>query len=79
VLVATTLGEVPNCDVCVEEIGRVLRPGGIVTVVETRRDRDFVAFPKLEELFGRHDFVFIDRRGRSWQDAARFRKRRAAT
>lgn len=79
VLLATTLGEVPNQDVCVEEIGRVLRPGGIVTVVETRRDSDFVAFPKLYELFGRHDFVFIDRRGRSWQFAARFRTRRAAT
>lgn len=73
VLLATTLGEVSNRDVCVDEIRRVLRPGGIVTVAETRRDSDFISFPKLYELFDRHAFAFLDRRGRSWQYVARFR------
>jgi ubiquinone/menaquinone biosynthesis C-methylase UbiE len=73
VLLATMLGEVPNRDAWGKEIHRVLAPGGIVTVVETRRDSDFIAFPKLYELFCCHAFVFVDRRRRRWRYAARFR------
>ncbi len=73
VLLATVLGEVRKRDSCLEEIRRVLAPGGIVTVVETRRDADFIAFPKLRRLFYHHGFAFMDRQGGTWQYAARFR------
>jgi ubiquinone/menaquinone biosynthesis C-methylase UbiE len=73
VFLATVLGEVPDRDACIAEIGRVLRPGGTVTIAETRRDSDFVPLTLLRELLSRHQFSFIGRRGRAWQYAASFR------
>ena len=73
VLLATVLGEVPDRDACIEEIGRVLRPGGTVTIAETRRDSDFISLRSLRDLLLRHQFSFIGRRGMAWQYAASFR------
>ena len=73
VFLATVLGEVPDRDACIAEIGRVLRPGGTVTIAETRRDSDFVPLTLLRELLSRHRFSFIGRRGWAWQYAASFR------
>jgi len=71
-LLATMLGEIPNRDGCIEEVRRVLRPGGIVTIAETRRDSDFISFTSLRDLLDRHRFSFVDRRGPTWQYVARF-------
>jgi ubiquinone/menaquinone biosynthesis C-methylase UbiE len=73
VLLATMLGEVPDRDGCIEEIRRVLRPGGCVTIAETRRDSDFIRFDALRALVEPHQFSFVDRRGIAWQYVARFR------
>jgi ubiquinone/menaquinone biosynthesis C-methylase UbiE len=73
VLLATMLGEVPDRDRCIGEIRRVLRPGGFVTIAETRRDSDFIRFDSLRPLVERHQFSFVDRRGIPWQYVARFR------
>lgn len=75
VLLATMLGEVPDQDVVVEEVRRVLRPGGIVAVAETRRDSDFISLRSLRDLFERHVFSLVDRRGMAWQYVARFQAR----
>jgi ubiquinone/menaquinone biosynthesis C-methylase UbiE len=72
VLLATVLGEVPDPDGCVDEVRRVLRPGGLLTIAETRRDSDFLALPTLRALVERHGFSFLDRRGVAWQYVARF-------
>jgi len=73
VLLATMLGEVPDPDGCIEEIRRVLRPGGVVAIAETRRDSDFIALRTLRAVVERHGFSFLDRRGVAWQYVARFR------
>ena len=72
VLLATMLGEVSDQDRCVEEVRRVLRPGGIVSIAETRRDSDFIAFAFLRALLERHQFVLVGRRGMAWQYVATF-------
>lgn len=73
VLLATMLGEVPDRDGCIEEVGRVLRPGGRLTVAETRRDSDFISWRSLRTLLDRHRFSLVDRRGTAWQYVATFR------
>jgi ubiquinone/menaquinone biosynthesis C-methylase UbiE len=72
VFLATMLGEVPDRDLCIKEVRRILRPGGLVTIVETRRDSDFISLTSLGDLLDRHGFSFVDRRGVAWQYAARF-------
>ena len=72
VLVATVLGEVPDRNLCLTELRRVLRPGGVVSFSETRRDSDFITFDKLAQLVERHAFEFLDRTGSRWQYVARF-------
>jgi ubiquinone/menaquinone biosynthesis C-methylase UbiE len=72
-LIATVLGEVSSSDGCLDEVRRVLRPGGVASFSETRRDSDFVPLAKLTTLVERHSFRFLDRRGPSWQYLARYR------
>ena len=50
VFIATVLGEIPDQGACFDEVRRILRPGGVLAVAETRRDSDFIAFPKLVTL-----------------------------
>jgi ubiquinone/menaquinone biosynthesis C-methylase UbiE len=73
VLLATMLGEVPDRDGCIDEVRRVLRPGGLLAIAETRRDSDFIALGSLRALLERHGFSFVDRRGIAWQYVATFR------
>ena len=73
VLIATVLGEVSNSDGCLDEVRRVMRPGGVASFSETRRDSDFVRLDKLTNLVERHSFRFLDKRGPSWQYLARYR------
>jgi ubiquinone/menaquinone biosynthesis C-methylase UbiE len=73
VLIATVLGEVSNFDACLDEVRRVMRPGGVASFSETRRDSDFVRLDKLTNLVERHSFRFLDKRGPSWQYLARYR------
>lgn len=72
VFLATMLGEVPDRDLCMEEVRRVLRPGGTVAIAETRRDSDFIPLKSLRDLVQRHRFAFVGRRGIAWQYLARF-------
>ena len=71
--VATMLGEVPDRDVCIGVVRRVLRRGGILAVAETRRDSDFIPLDDLRALVERHGFAFDRSSGIRWQYVARFR------
>jgi|ERR1039458_7205318 ubiquinone/menaquinone biosynthesis C-methylase UbiE len=75
VFIAAMLGEVPDRETCVAGLRRVLQPGGVAIVAETRRDSDFIPLAKLRDLFDRHGFSFEGRHGISWQYVARFRPR----
>jgi arsenite methyltransferase len=73
VLIATVLGEVSDPDSSLDEVRRVMRPGGIASFSETRRDSDFVGLEELTSLVERHSLRFVDKRGPSWQYLARYR------
>jgi ubiquinone/menaquinone biosynthesis C-methylase UbiE len=73
-LIATVLGEIPDPAGCVAEVRRVLRPGGTLTVAETRRDSDFIPMAALTQLVEPCGFALVARRGTRWQYAARFQR-----
>jgi ubiquinone/menaquinone biosynthesis C-methylase UbiE len=73
VLIATVLGEIKDPDGCVDEVRRVMPPGGVASFAETRRDSDYLRLDQLTRLVERHSFEFLDQRGPSWQYLARYR------
>ncbi len=72
VLVVLMLGEVPERDRCLSEIRRVLRSGGVVLFVESRRDSDFIRRADLRALVEPHGFELDRFRGWAWEYSARF-------
>jgi uncharacterized protein len=72
VVVAAVLGEIPDRDACLAEIRRVLRPGGVLLIAETRRDSDFIPFDTLRRTIEPLGFESLDRKGPSWEYTARF-------
>jgi len=72
VLVVLMLGEVPGRDRCLSEIRRILRPGGVVLFVESRRDSDFIRRSDLRALVEPHGFELDRFRGWAWEYSARF-------
>ena len=75
VFIAVVLGEIGDRDTALDEISRVVRPSGALTVCETRRDSDFIPLPRLRDLLAPHGFEFVDRRGNPLQYTARFTNR----
>jgi ubiquinone/menaquinone biosynthesis C-methylase UbiE len=71
-LVATVLGEVPDRPTFLRELRRVLRPGGILSISETRRDSDFIRLAALRTDVEAQPFTFLGRTGNRWQYLARF-------
>jgi ubiquinone/menaquinone biosynthesis C-methylase UbiE len=74
VFIATVLGEIPDSGTCLEDVHRVLRPDGTLSVAETRRDSDFIAPAALQRLVEPRGFEFVARHGIRWQYIARFRR-----
>jgi ubiquinone/menaquinone biosynthesis C-methylase UbiE len=76
---ATMLGEVLQPATCLAEVHRLLRPGGILAVAETRRDADFIPLPSLRALLEANGFAFLSCSGIAWwQYLARFRRESSA-
>ncbi len=73
-LVVAVLGEIPDPGGCLDELGRVIRAGGVVLFAETRRDSDFIALSDLRRDVERRGFAYVDRRGFRWEYTARFRR-----
>jgi ubiquinone/menaquinone biosynthesis C-methylase UbiE len=73
-LLVLVLGEVPDQDRCIAEVGRVLVHGGSVMFAESRRDSDFIPIEKLQARAEKHGLELTERRGPRWEYTARFRK-----
>jgi ubiquinone/menaquinone biosynthesis C-methylase UbiE len=73
-LIVAVLGEIPDPGGCLDELRRVIRPGGHVLFAETRRDSDFIALAELRPLVEPRGFTLVDRKGVSWEYTARFRR-----
>ena len=69
---ATMLGEVPDRAACLDEVHRILRPGGVLGIAETRRDSDFIGLAALRALVESRGFTFRSRWGIPWQYVACF-------
>ena len=50
VIVVTVLGELPSPESTIDEVRRVLRPGGLFAVSEHWPDPDFLSLSRVEEL-----------------------------
>lgn len=72
VLVVLMLGEVPDPELCVSELRRVLRAGGVALFAESRRDGDFLRRAELCELVEPYGFELDRVRGWSYEYTARF-------
>ena len=73
VLLSAVLGEVADPAACLRELRRVLRPGGSVTVVETRRDSDFISMRDLSRLAGPAGLTIQKSWGFPWEFTAQLR------
>ena len=67
VFIATVLGEIPDQGACLGEVRRIMRPGGVLAIAETRRDSDFIALPALKSLTAQRGFRLAEKRGVAWQ------------
>jgi ubiquinone/menaquinone biosynthesis C-methylase UbiE len=67
ILLSSVLGECPDKNQCLEECARVLSPTGKVTVVETRRDSDFISQRELIYLAQSAGLEFVSRYGTRWE------------
>jgi len=79
VVAVTLLGEVPSVPDALNEIWRVLRPGGTLSVSEHVPDPDRIAFAELRALTERAGLRFQRHDGRSWSYTATFSKPRGRT
>ena len=70
---AAVLGEVPDKDICIRGLQRVLRPGGLLVFVEGFPDPDRQSVQDLRELLEPHGFVLQGWEGTTWRDVVRFR------
>ncbi|MFH1943161.1 MAG: class I SAM-dependent methyltransferase [bacterium] len=70
----TVLGEVPDAPVCLREIHRVLRTGGLLSISEQCPDPDFISINLVRQLTENEGFTFIENYGRRWNFTANFRK-----
>ena len=73
ILLSSVLGELPDKSSCLKECARVLSPSGKVTVVETRRDSDFIPQRELIRSAQNAGLEFFSRCGTRWEYTVNFR------
>ena len=69
---SSMLGETGDLLGCLGEIARVLSPTGVVTIVETRRDSDFIRISDLTAAARETGLVRVARFGNRWEYTANF-------
>jgi hypothetical protein len=68
------LGEIPNQQVCLTNLFRVLRPGAVLAVHEHVPDPDRIACPALRLLVESAGYRLRDCWGRAWNFTAIFER-----
>lgn len=58
VFLVTVLGEVSAPKICLQEVYRVLKPGGLLSITEQTGDTDYLSQSEVEELTAGTDFKF---------------------
>ena len=71
---AAVLGEVPDKRACIRSLGRVLRPGSLLVLVEAFPDPDRQSVATLRDLVESEGFTFEGHAGTRWRDVVRFRR-----
>ena len=74
VFLVAVLGEVSDPSSCLQEIHRLLRPGGLLSVTEQPGDPDFIALPEARKLVEGVGFRFEKVYGAGKNYTASFRK-----
>jgi ubiquinone/menaquinone biosynthesis C-methylase UbiE len=74
VFMVTVLGEVSDKQQTLNEIYRVLRPGGLLSIGEQRTDPDFLSLNQVTLLANQAGFVFDKQFGNRWNYTANFCK-----
>ena len=75
-VLVTVLGEVPQPDVCLRDLHRILRPSGRVAIHEHLPDPDFVRRSVLRRLSDAAGFSQVAQFGSGWNYTEVFEKRR---
>jgi ubiquinone/menaquinone biosynthesis C-methylase UbiE len=71
---AAVLGEVPDKSACLRSLARVLRPGGVLAMVEAFPDPDRLDVSTLRELAEPNGFAFDSCDATTFRDVVRFRR-----
>ena len=71
-LLVTVLGEVDDAQVTLQEIRRVLRPGGLLSVTEHLPDPDFRSAATVRSLASSQGFAERDYSGGRWSYTINF-------
>ena len=75
VFLSAVLGEVPNRSACLQEIHRVLRPGGLLSLTEfSLGDPHFIPELEMRTAVEAASFHFVTRHGRLFHYTLGFRK-----
>lgn len=67
-----TLGEIPDADRALDELRRVLKPGGVLAISEFLVDPDYQPFASLTRRMEQHQFHLKQRSGNFFSYSAQF-------
>ena len=67
VVLVCVLGEIPNRDQCLQEVRRILRPNGLLSVTEQLGDPDFISRGEMRNLVTRNGFA-LDKSFGFWKN-----------
>ena len=76
ILVSSVLGELTDPIECLHECARLLSPRGLLTVVETRRDSDFIPRRDLHRMATTVGLESAATYGPAWEHTTNFRRAR---
>ncbi|MBS3793956.1 MAG: class I SAM-dependent methyltransferase [Candidatus Thorarchaeota archaeon] len=68
------LGEIPEPSSCIEELGRVIRDGGLLSITEQPGDPDHIPMRTVRHLAEGQNFTFLESYGKNKNFTINFRR-----